>query len=68
MSNCVYCQTKTSIKFLMAVYELKATDIAREVHVSDSLVRKHIEGVRYCPLVDAYLAQRCFGIVIEVKA
>ena len=53
----------------MAVYDLKATDIAREIHVSDSLVRKHIDGVRNCPLVDEYLAQRCFGIIIvEGKA
>jgi len=53
----------------MAVYNLKATDIAREIHVSDSLVRKHIEGVRNCPLVDEYLVQRCFGIIIiEGKA
>ena len=69
MSNCDFCQKKTIHKFLMAVYDLKATDIAREIHVSDSLVRKHIDGVRNCPLVDEYLAQRCFGIIIvEGKA
>ena len=69
MTNCDYCQKKTILKFLMAVYNLKATDIAREIHVSDSLVRKHIEGIRNCPLVDEYLVQRCFGIIIiEGKA
>lgn len=48
----------------MSVYNLKATDIAREIHVSDSLVRKHLEGTRNCKLVDIYLIRKCFGEVV----
>lgn len=49
----------------MSVCDLKATDIAREVNVSDSLVRKHINGVRNCRVIDAYLINKGFGIEIK---
>ncbi len=61
MSDCVFCQKKILLKFMMSVFDLKATDIARELHVSDSLVRKHISGVRNCILVDKYLISKFFG-------
>ncbi len=48
----------------MSVYNLKATDIAKELHISDSLVRKHIDGIRNCQLVDFYIIHVCFGIDI----
>ena len=66
MTNCVFCQKKLLLKFIMSVYNIKATDIAREIHVSDSLVRKHIDGVRKCQLVDNYIIHTCFGVKIEV--
>ena len=51
----------------MAIYNLTATDIAKEIHVSDSLVRKHTSGDRECQLVDLYIIQKCFGITIEAN-
>lgn len=39
----------------MAIYNLKATDIARAVHVTDTYVRLHLEGKRNCSLVDDYI-------------
>lgn len=46
----------------MSFYNIKATDIAKEINVSDSLVRKHIDGVRNCELVDHYIIGICFGL------
>lgn len=67
MTNCTICQKKILLKFIMSVYNLRATDIAKEIHVSDSLVRKHISGDRECELVDIYIIRHCFGISIEAK-
>lgn len=55
MTKCAFCQKRILLKFIMSVYNLKATDIAKEIKVSDSLVRKHIDGERHCHLVDLYL-------------
>lgn len=60
--SCIMYQKKLLLKFIMDAYSLKATDIAREIHVSDSLVRKHLEGIRNCPLVDIYIVRYCFGV------
>ncbi len=67
MNNCAFCQKKILLKFIMSVYNLRAIDIAREINISDSLVRKHISGDRECPSVDAYIIKKCFGINIEAN-
>lgn len=66
MQDCVFCHKKLILKFIMSVYELRATDVAREINVSDSLVRKHLNGVRKCPMVDKFLIQKFMGVVVEV--
>ena len=49
----------------MSVNNLRAIDIAREINISDSLVRKHISGDRECPPVDAYIVERVFGFKLR---
>lgn len=63
--SCIMYQKKLLLKFIMDAYSLKATDIAKEINVSDSLVRKHIDGLRYCSLVDIYIIRYCFGITVN---
>ena len=53
--------------FIMSACNVKTSDIARELHLSDSFVRKHLEGVRYCILVDKYLTALFFGFLDEGK-
>lgn len=65
MTNCALCQKKMILKFLMSAYNLKATDIAKKINVSDSLVRKHLDGLRYCQMVDVYLIELVFDIDIK---
>ncbi len=55
MCDCKLCKKRLILKFLMAIYNLKATDIARAVHVTDTYVRLHLEGKRNCSLVDDYI-------------
>lgn len=47
----------------MLEYNLTASDIAKAINVSASLVRKHIDGDRYCQMVDIYIVNKCFGLV-----
>lgn len=61
MNNCVNCHKKILLKFIMSIYDIKATDIAKAINVSDSLVRKHIDGIRNCEQVDLYIIHACFG-------
>lgn len=63
-TTCNMCQKKFLLKFILLEYNLTASDIAKEINVSASLVRKHIDGDRYCQMVDAYLIALCFGIQI----
>ena len=65
MTNCALCQKKMILKFLMSAYNLKATDIAKKINVSDILVRKHLDGLRYCQMVDVYLIELVFDIDIK---
>ena len=51
----------------MTYYNITAADIARELNVSASLVRKHIDGDRECKSVDLYIIHKCFGIPLEVE-
>jgi len=64
MTDCEICQKRMMCRIAMLVFNLNAVDIAKEINVSDSLVRKHIDGIRSNSLVDKYFADKCF----EVKA
>ena len=64
MNNCAFCQKKVLLKFIMTIYNLRAADIAREINISDSLVRKHISGDRECPSVDVYIVEKVYSIKI----
>ena len=55
MCDCNICKKRLILKFLMALYNLKATDIARAVHVTDTYVRLHLDGKRNCSLIDNYI-------------
>ena len=68
MINCALCHKRTVLKFIMFEYNVTATEIAREINVSASLVRKHIEGNRYCKSVDDYLYKKCFCLSVEVNS
>ena len=59
MTDCALCQKRMTLRIMIAINDLKISEIADSVHVSDSLVRKHIEGVRYCPSVDEYIFKKC---------
>lgn len=62
MDKCDICKKKLLLKCIKAIYDIKSTDISKELYVSKSLVSKHMTGERYSILVDKYLINKCFGI------
>lgn len=54
MTDCTYCRKKVLMKLIMEFYDIKTGEIAKEINVSDSLVRKHINGARTCQPVNIY--------------
>ena len=65
MMNCAFCQKKLTIKFILSIYGISATEIANAVHLSKSMVWKHLNGDSYNENVDIYIFQKVFGLNFE---
>lgn len=65
MQNCVNCQKTIILKFVVSLLNLKATEIAKVVHLSNSMVSKHIAGIKNSTDVDIYLIERIFSIKVK---
>lgn len=65
MMNCAFCQKKLTIKFILSIYGISATEIANAVHLSKSMVWKHLNGDSYNENVDIYIVQKVFGLNFE---
>lgn len=62
MDTCDICKKKLLLKCIKAIYNVTSTDISEELHISKSVVSRHIVGERYSVLVDKYFINKCFGI------
>lgn len=62
MITCDKCQRKILFKIIMTILDLKANEIAKETHVSNSLVSKYIVGERECKELDLLFIQKILGI------
>ena len=65
MMNCAFCQKKITVKFILSIYGISATEIANAVHLSKSMVWKHLNGDSYNENVDIYIVNKVFGLKIE---
>ena len=65
MMNCAFCQKKITIKFILSIYGISATEIANAVHLSKSMVWKHLNGDSYNENIDIYIINKVFGLKIE---
>ena len=54
-------QEKFIRSFIVSLYEIKVSDIAASVNVSEALVYKHIEGKRNYAPIDEYLISFILG-------
>lgn len=65
MMNCAFCQKKVIVKFILSIYGITATDIAKAVHLSKSMVWKHLNGDSYNENIDIYIVNQVFGLNLE---
>lgn len=65
MFNCVFCQKKMIVKFLASIINLKSKDIENSLHISKSVVSRHMTGERNRPEIDVFIIEKVFGIKIK---
>ncbi|MCD7780068.1 MAG: hypothetical protein LUH05_05290 [Candidatus Gastranaerophilales bacterium] len=65
MLNCGSCQKRIIIKVITSMINLKSKDIETGLHMSRSVVSRHMTGERYNPEIDIYIIEKVFGIKIK---
>ena len=65
METCAYCRKVLVIKAIMAMVNLKSRDIDNELHLSKSIVSRHMRGEKNRPEIDIYIIEHLLGIKIE---
>ncbi len=65
MLNCGSCQKRIIIKVITSMINLKSKDIETGLHMSKSVVSRHMRGERNNPEIDIYIIEKVFGIKIK---
>ena len=65
MEICDLCKKQLVMKSIIAIIDLKVIDIAKELHISKSLISRHLTGDLERPEVDIYIIEKLLGIKIE---
>ena len=65
METCAYCRKVLVIKAIMAMVNLKSRDIENELHLSKSIVSRHMRGENNRTEIDIYIIEHLLGIKIE---
>ena len=65
MEICNFCKKQFIIKTIMTIINLKSRDIENELHLSKSIVSRHITGKMNRPEIDIYIVERLLGIKIK---
>ncbi len=65
MQYCAYCQKKFVIKMIVSLLDLKSKEIESGLHISKSVISRHLSGERDCPEIDIYIIEKLFGIKIK---
>jgi len=69
MTNIVFDRRKILFRTILAILDLRAIEIANDVHVARSYVSRYISGERNCLNLDIYFIKLLFGenIVERIK-
>ena len=65
MEICAICKKQLVMKSILAILDLKVIDIANNLHISKSLISRHLTGELERPEVDIYIIEQLLGIKIE---
>lgn len=65
MDNCTYCKKQMAVKILVSMMDMKSKEIEVALHISKSVVSRHLRGERNYPKIDIYIIERLLGIEIK---
>ena len=65
METCASCKKQLVMKSIIAIIDLKTKDIADGLHISPSLISRHLCGEIERPEVDIFIMEKLLGIKIE---
>ena len=65
METCCSCRKQLIMKSIVAIIDLKTKDIADGLHISPSLISRHLCGEIERPEVDIFIVEQLLGIKIE---
>ncbi len=65
MSNCVKCQKKIIVRIIASMIDLKSKDIEGVLHLSKSVVSRHMTGEKNNIEIDIFIIEKVFGIKIK---
>lgn len=65
METCALCKKQLVMKSIMAIIDLRTTEIAHAIHTSQSQISRHLLGEIEKPEVDIYIIEQLLGIKIE---
>lgn len=65
METISYDQKHIIIKVMVASLDLKSSDIEEQLHISRSVVSRHLRGEREYPPIDIYIIEKFFGLKIK---
>lgn len=65
METISYDQKHIIIKVMVTSLDLKSSDIEEQLHISRSVVSRHLRGEREYPPIDIYIIEKFFGFKIK---
>ena len=65
MEICALCKKQLVMKSIVAIIDLRTTEIAHALHTSQSSISRHLLGEIEKPEVDIYIIEKLLGIKIE---
>lgn len=65
MNNCANCHKKIIVKIIVSMIDLKSKDIETVLHLSKSVVSRHMTGEKNNTAIDIFIIEKVFGIKIK---
>lgn len=65
MNNCANCQKKIIVRIITSMIDLKSKDIETVLHLSKSVVSRHMTGEKNNTEIDIFIIEKVFGIKIK---
>ena len=66
METISYDQKHIIIKVMVASLDLKSSDIEEQLHISRSVVSRHLRGEREYPPIDIYIIEKFLHFLLQV--